>query len=211
MIKKYIKSHESIKPQVFEEFKQTFTTIFKKYENAISQWDHELWRKIIYLITPEIFSYEDIQNYYFLFEPPIISAITKENRKAIKSFILDEDYKTHILKEVYELFSKIQKYDAKNINKEISYFIFKRYQQDRNLSNLNFYPFLKLIITGYADAPNLGEICEFIGKTEVLKRIKSANKITKNNAVENVKILQDKKQEALKVLSSFEVKLLTDK
>jgi hypothetical protein len=211
MIKKYIKSHESIKPQVFEEFKQTFTTIFKKYENAISQWDHELWRKIIYLITPEIFSYEDIQNYYFLFEPPIISAITKENRKAIKSFILDEDYKTHILKEVYELFNKIQKYDAKNINKEISYFIFKRYQQDRNLSNLNFYPFLKLIVTGYADAPNLGEICEFIGKNEVLKRIKAANKITKNNAVENVKILQDKKQEALKLLSTFEVKLLTDK
>lgn len=211
MIKKYIKSHESVKPQMFDEFKQTFQTIFKKYDHITSQWDYEVWRRIIYLITPEIFSFEDIQDYYFLFEPPIVSAITKENRKAIKAFILDEEYKTHILKEVYQLFTKIQNYDAKNINKEISYFIFKRYQKDRNLSNLNFYPFLKLIVTGYADAPNLGEICEFIGKNEVLKRIKMANKITKNSAVDNVKILKDKKQETLKLLSTFEVKLLSDK
>ena len=103
------------------------------------------------------------------------------------------------------------KFDAKSINREISYFIFKRYQKDRNLSNVNFYPFLKLIVTGYADAPNLGEICEFVGKTEVIKRIKSASKITKTSAVENIKLIQDKKEQSLQILATFEPKLITDK
>ena len=51
MIKKFIKSHESFKPQIFEEFKQTFLQVYKKYENKIATWDYENWRKIIYLIT----------------------------------------------------------------------------------------------------------------------------------------------------------------
>ena len=165
----------------------------------------------LFIFKPNILSYEDIYTYYFLFESPIVSAITKDNKKAIKAFILDEDYKQHILKEVLKLFSKMEKYDAKSINREISYFIFKRYQKDRNLSNINFYPFLKLIVTGYADAPNLGEICEFIGKTEVLKRIKNANKITKNTAMENIKLLQDKKQTSINLLTSLETKLISDK
>lgn len=51
MVKKFIKSHESYKPQIFEEFKQTFLQVYKKHENKIATWDYENWRKIIYLIT----------------------------------------------------------------------------------------------------------------------------------------------------------------
>jgi hypothetical protein len=105
----------------------------------------------------------------------------------------------------------MQKFDAKSINREISYFIFKRYQKDRNIQNINFYPFLKLIVTGFADVPNIGEICEVIGKNEVMKRIKSASKITKTSAVDNIKLIQEKKQQSLQVLANFEPKLIADK
>ncbi len=36
---------------MFEEFKQFFNTVFKKYESRTATWDFEQWRKIIYLIT----------------------------------------------------------------------------------------------------------------------------------------------------------------
>ncbi len=138
-----------------------------------------------------------------------MSALNASNKKAIKGFLLDEEYKKYILKEVMTLFSNMQKFDAKSINREISYFIFRKYQKDRSITNINFYPFLKLIITGYADSENLAEICEFIGKQEVVKRIKSANKITKSSAVENVKILQEKKQTSIKLISEMQVKLIS--
>lgn len=105
----------------------------------------------------------------------------------------------------------MQKFDAKSINREISYFIFKRYQKDRNMQNVNFYPFLKLIVTGFADVPNIGEICEVIGKNEVIKRVKSASKISKTSAVDNIKLIEEKKIESSLVLANFEPKLITDK
>jgi hypothetical protein len=61
MIKKYIKSHESYKPQIFEEFKQTFQNVYKKHENKIAFWDYETWRKIIYLITVKYLKLFSIQ------------------------------------------------------------------------------------------------------------------------------------------------------
>jgi len=50
LIKKFIKSHESFKPQLFEEFRGYFYKIFPKHVAKMKQWDHENWRKIIYLI-----------------------------------------------------------------------------------------------------------------------------------------------------------------
>ncbi len=51
LIKKFIRSHESVKPKVFEEFKANFFKVFPKYFNKMKDWDHEKWRKMIYLIT----------------------------------------------------------------------------------------------------------------------------------------------------------------
>lgn len=157
-------------------------------------------------------TYEDLYTYYFLFEKPIVSAITKENRKIIKTYFLDEEYKQHILKDIQLLFNKIKTFDAVSVNREISYYIFKKYQQDRHLMNVNFFQLVKFVITGYSDCPNVGEICEVIGKREVLNRVKKAFSLNKTSMVENVRLLEEKKNNCLKMLSGIKVdeKLLED-
>jgi len=54
LVKKFIKSHESFKAKVFEEFKQNFKTVFEKSQNKFENWDHEDWRKIINLVIVTI-------------------------------------------------------------------------------------------------------------------------------------------------------------
>ncbi len=51
LVKKYIKSHESYKAKLFEEFKTYFNIVFAEHRYKFRNWDHEDWRKIIYLIT----------------------------------------------------------------------------------------------------------------------------------------------------------------
>ncbi len=104
----------------------------------------------------------------------------------------------------------MEKFDSKSINKEISYFIFKKYQKDRSITNVIFYPFLKLIITGYADAPNIAEICEVLGKKEVIERIRNVNKLNKQQVVDNVKLLKEKKEKSIMILRSQLDKTMID-
>jgi len=150
-------------------------------------------------------TFEDLYTFYFLFEKPIVSAINKENKKVIKTYFLDNDYKKYILKEIITLFNKIKTFDSYSVNREISYFIFKKYQQDKHLCNVNFFQLVKFILTGYADCPNIGEVCELIGKREVLTRVKKAFSLDKATMVENVKLLEEKRNNSMKMLLGLKV------
>ena len=148
-------------------------------------------------------TFEDIYKYYFLFELPVISNYSKLNHKVIKKFLLDDEYKDKLFKDLNSFFSSLNEFDSKSINREISYFIFNRYQQDQNINNANLYPLLKLIVTGDSEISGLGEICEFIGKKEVVNRVKRANSLTKEKILENERIIANKKENGIKLLSQI--------
>ena len=110
------------------------------------------------------------------------------------------------------MFNKIKTFDAYSVNREISYFIFRKYQQDKHLSNVNFFLLIKFIVTGFSDCPNIGEVCEIIGKREVLTRVTRAFSLNKTKMVENVRLLEEKKLNCIKLLSGekIEEKLLEE-
>jgi hypothetical protein len=131
----------------------------------------------------------------------LISNYTTLNEKVIKKYLIDDDTREAIVKDINALFNSIDDFNAETINKEISYYIFKKYQKDHDINNTNLYRLLKLIITGDAEAPYIGNICEFLGQKETILRVKRANQLTKAKFVENTKLLEEKRESCLKLIS----------
>jgi hypothetical protein len=131
----------------------------------------------------------------------LISNYTSINEKVIKKFLIDDTTRESILKDINNLFNSIDKFDAETINKEISYYIFRKYEKDQDINNTNLYRLLKLIITGDSEAPYIGDVCEFLGQKETIMRVKRANQLTKAKFVENTKLLNEKRVDCLKLIS----------
>lgn len=112
-----------------------------------------------------------------------------------------------MLKEMQGLFNNIKEFDSTTINRDISHLIFNRYEVDKNMNNTNFYAFLKLILTGDSEMPNIGAVCEFLGKKEILSRIKKANNISKEHIVENLRLYEEKKDNHVKLIANSLVSL----
>jgi hypothetical protein len=119
----------------------------------------------------------------------------------IKKFLIEDSYRETILKDINKLFNSLDDFDATTINREISYYIFRKYHEDQNINNINLYRLLKLVITGDTEAPYVGEICEFIGQKESILRVKRAQLLTKAKIVENVKLLEEKRETCLRLIT----------
>merc|ERR1712032_542550 len=99
--------------------------------------------KICKLTSDSIISYEDIFYFYYLFDKPILHSLTRENRRLIKMFFEDEEEKLKTLKEIYKFFGGLTEFTAHDINREISYFVFRKYEKDKKMGNVNIYKILK--------------------------------------------------------------------
>jgi len=142
-----------------------------------------------------------------------LNSITRENRRLIKMFFLEEETKKDIIKELNQLFNNIIEFSADDINREISYFVYRKYEKDKRMGNVNIYKLLKFIITGDCDSKNIGEVCEYIGKTEVISRMKSAQLLTSNKLNENNKLFDEKKMKKRELISKVnldKVKLISE-
>jgi len=128
-------------------------------------------------------------------------------------FFLEEEEKKEILKELNQLIINIKDFSADDINREISYFVFRKYEKDKRMGNVNIYKLLKFIITGDCDSNNLAEICEFIGKNEVISRIKASQSLSTNKINENNKLFEEKKMAKRELISNInldKIKLITE-
>ncbi len=118
-------------------------------------------------------------------------------------FFIDEEEKMEITKELYQLIKNMSEFSAEDINREISYFVFRKYEKDKRMGNVNIYKLFKFIITGDCDTNCLGETCEFIGKNEVISRIKAAQSLSTNKINENNKLFEEKKTAKRELLSNI--------
>ena len=155
-----------------------------------------------YFIQPSIDTYEDLLNFKFLFEKPTLNLESNINKRVIKLFFSDKEFKTKILSEISKLFANITHFTATNINREISHFIYRKFETDKKVSNVNFYFLLKLLISGDSKIKMLGEVCEIVGQKNCVSRIKLGGILVKGENVENREIGMDinEKAEKLEIL-----------
>lgn len=128
-------------------------------------------------------------------------------------FFEDEEEKIKVIKEITKFFGNLTEFTAHDINREISYFVYRKYEKDKKMGNVNIYKILKFVITGDSNVNDLGEICQFIGKKESMARLKSAVNFSIGKAAQNNKLFEDKRTNKLALVSQLElskIKLIED-
>lgn len=83
----------------------------------------------------------------------------------------------------------------------ISHYIFKKYNENRKINNGNLYGLIKMVITGESEISNCAEICEYLGRKEVVTRIKNAINLKKTNLNENNRLADERKKTCLKLIN----------
>ena len=118
-----------------------------------------------------------------MFEKPSINLDSSVNKRVIKLFFSDKEYKVRIISEISKLFSSMTTFSAANINREISHFIYRKFENDKKVSNVNFYNLLKILISGDTKISLLGDVCELIGQKTCVNRIKIGGSMIKGGSV----------------------------
>lgn len=139
----------------------------------ISKFEHKTWRKLIKIITPKILSYEYLHLYTFLFERPNFdSNFYNKNLLFIKSFFKSTEYSILYIHDLIAILSEIQEFKSKNIDRRISEFLYLKYSLNKKteITNVNIYRSLKLILTGNTQIDNVSLIADFLGKDETIER-----------------------------------------
>ncbi len=120
-------------------------------------------------------------------------------------FFEDEEEKIKVLKEITKFFGDLTEFTAHDINREISYFVFRKYEKDKKMGNVNIYKILKFVMTGDSNVNDLGEICQFLGKKESMSRLKSAMNFSIGKSAANNKLFEEKKSNKLLLVSNLEL------
>lgn len=111
------------------------------------------------------------------------------------------------------MMNSIQDFTSEDINREMSYYVFRKYEKDKKMGNVNLYKFLKFVITGDSNTNDISQICEIIGKKEVISRIKEAAQLSLAKLNENNKLFEEKKAAKRLLVSELEldkVKLIAE-
>ena len=165
------------------DFKKEFYSVFgEKHKQTIDSWDEGIWRKVIKVIIPKIKSYEFLYLFSFLLESPILNEdFLIRNQTLIKGFFLNNKKALLFMFDFISMFKSIEEtnFKSKILDKMLSEFVYAQYTSDKTNENMNrlVYSILKISIIDNLSIQNISDICEVIGKREVVNRLENFNNV----------------------------------
>ena len=147
-----------------------FDHLPEEVHSEIRKYNYLKIAKIMDIVIPRINFYSDIINYIYFFKDPEFTS--KEAQASWKKVIKDSNQAKTILSDLYDALSKLDdKFLKEEVHKVLSVYLYEKVQSGINLNNEDVYILLRFIVSARRTGPEVGAICEILGKLSTLKRI----------------------------------------
>lgn len=114
-----------------------------------------------------------MRQFLFLFES---QPLTFKDRKVNQALKVLMEEKT-VMKEVVRILKQIENFTAFEINREISAFVYEKFRKDNRMTSQTVYVVLKFLVCGKEVKQFFGDVAEFVGREEVVRRIEKNLKL----------------------------------
>lgn len=161
--------------EAISKFREALILKNKALEEKIKEVPDSHIKNIGNKLMKYIFSYEELKNVDFLFVAPVFRKEKFENY--LKNYGIKKEFIGQTIQNFLKIIENQKSYiDPLEINKKCSEYLYKN---RKNLGQNDVFRFLKFVLSATETPLLFSEVCEILGKEDIINRMKKIEEIYK--------------------------------